>query len=69
MRSIKVNLQLEPNNFDGQWKFEIKTITGRCGSIYGAVFDGKNILEAELDFEQDYQIDFIKFFDLNTQEY
>ncbi|KAM3127261.1 hypothetical protein pb186bvf_020629 [Paramecium bursaria] len=69
MRSIKVNLQLEPNNFDGQWKFEVKTITGKCGSIYGAVFDGKNILETELDFEQDYQIDFIKFFDLNTQEY
>lgn len=38
---------MEPNCVDGEWKFEMKKVSGKCSSVHGAMFDGSNLIDID----------------------
>ncbi|CAD8095313.1 unnamed protein product [Paramecium primaurelia] len=68
-QSLKVNLQLEPNRIDNDWRFEVQSIAAKCDQLVCSMFDGKQMLDMEQPEPLSQQEQFVNFFDIQPADY
>ncbi|CAK93669.1 unnamed protein product (macronuclear) [Paramecium tetraurelia] len=69
LQSLKVNVQLEPNRIDNEWRFEVQSIAARCDQLVSSMFDGKQMLDMEQPEPLGQQQQFVNFFDIQPVDY